>query len=438
MKTRLAGRSCRAVVGRERTGQRWVGFGRDRAESRVAGRADSRVYGPLVSATIDFDGITAASLADAGHLKWTLYGPGRLGAFVAEMDYGCAPAIKAAIHGAVDRELLGYPPPAAVAAMRTACASWQAEVHGWDVAPDDVHPIPGVVEGLEIAVQHCSRPGSPVIVPVPAYTPFLGGPVHLGREVIQIEMVRDAGRYVFDLDALDRAYRDGGDLLIMCNPHNPLGRVMERAEMEQIATVVARHGGRVFSDEVHAPLVFAGHRHVPYASTSPTAAEHTVTATSASKGWNLTGMKCAQLILSNDADRERMAALGPFATHGASTLGVVANTVAFDEGRAWLNEVLDYLDGNRHLLDDLLAERLPGVRHTKPEGTYLAWLDCRGLGLPRAPSEFFAEQASVVMVDGSQCGEVGAGFVRLNFATTRALLTQMVTQLADAVARYNA
>jgi cystathionine beta-lyase len=133
-----------------------------------------------------------------------------------------------------------------------------------------------------------------------------------------------------------------------------------------------------------------------------------------------------------------MAALGPFATHGASTLGVVANTVAFDEGRAWLNEVLDYLDGNRHLLDDLLAERLPGVRHTKPEGTYLAWLDCRGLGLPRAPSEFFAEQASVVMVDGSQCGEVGAGFVRLNFATTRALLTQMVTQLADAVARYNA
>lgn len=379
--------------------------------------------------------LSAESLFDAGHLKWTMYGPGKLGAFVAEMDFGTAPAITAALHDAVDSMLFGYLPPAIADAMKSACAAWQADVYGWAVDAERIRPLPDVIKGLEIAIAHCSPPGSPVILPTPAYMPFLKVPRHLGRETIQLEMIRDGDRYVYDLDALDRAFAVGGRLLVLCNPYNPLGRVMERGELEAIAEVVARHGGRVFADEIHAPLVFAGHAHVPYASLSDITAGHTVTATSASKAWNLPGLKCAQLILTSDDDRARLDELGPFVTHGASTLGVIANTVAFADGRPWLEDVLAYLDTNRRLLGDLLAEHLPEVGYTAPEGTYLAWLDCRALGLPEATADFFTEEAGVVLIDGARCGPPGAGFVRLNFATSRALLEQMVTQMAGAVRR---
>lgn len=381
----------------------------------------------------ELDAITIESLYEAGHLKWTMFGPGRIGAFVAEMDYGTAPPITAALHDAVDRMIFGYLPPAMGAELADACSTWQAEAYGWKVPPEDIHPLPDVIKGMEVAIQYFSRPGSPIILPVPAYMPFLLVPGVLGRETIQIEMVPSDGRYVYDLDALDRAYAAGGDLLVLCNPYNPLGRVMEPDEMTAISEVVERHGGRVFSDEIHAPLVYAGHRHVPYASLSEVTAGHTITATSASKAWNLPGLKCAQMLVSNDVDRRRWADMGPFAAHGASNLGVIANTVAFREGKPWLDGVLAYLDGNRVLLGELLAEHLPEVGYRAPEGTYLAWLDCRELGLPDVAAEFFKEQAGVVLVDGIRCGPPGKGFARLNFATSRPILTRMVTQMADAV-----
>lgn len=383
----------------------------------------------------DFDAITAESLRRAGHLKWTAFGPDRIGAFVAEMDYGTAPAVTAALHAAVDRSLLGYLPPAVAAEMSAACAAWQRDAYGWAVDPADVHPLPDVIKGFEVAVEHFSAPGSPVVLPVPAYMPFLAVPAALSRDTIHVPMARDGGRWVYDLDALDRAFAAGGGLLVVCNPYNPLGRVMEAAELAAIAEVVDRHGGRVFADEIHAPLVYPGGHHVPYAAVSEVAAGHSITSTSASKGWNLPGLKCAQVILGNDADRRRWEEVGGFASHGASTLGVVANTAAFRDGGPWLQRVLAYLDGNRRLLADLLADLLPEVGYTPPEGTYLAWLDCRALDLPEATAGFFAEEAGVVLVDGARCGDEGRGFVRLNFATTAAILEQMVTRMAGAVRR---
>ncbi len=385
-----------------------------------------------------FDGITVESLYEAGHLKWTKFGPDRIGAFVAEMDFGTAPPITAALHAAVDRAIFGYLPQGLADELAEACAAWQEDVYGWAVPAPDVHPLPDVLKGLEVAIEHFSRPGSPVILPMPAYMPFLMVPGLLGRETIAIDMVLSDGRYVYDLDALDAAYAAGGDLLILCNPYNPLGRVMERDELVAISEVVDRHGGRVFSDEIHAPLVFAGHHHVPYASVSDAAAGHTVTAASASKAWNLPGLKCAQMIISNPTDRQTWEDMGMFAAHGASTLGVVANAVAYREGGPWLADVLAYLDGNRKLLADLVADHLPGVLYTPPEGTYLAWLDCRALGLPEDTAEFFAEHAGVDLVDGARCGAQGAGFVRLNFATTSDILVRMVSQMGEAVRRRSA
>ncbi|WP_414169063.1 MalY/PatB family protein [Streptoverticillium reticulum] len=384
---------------------------------------------------LDLDGITAESLRAAGHLKWTVSGPDLLGACAAEMDYGTAPPVTAALAEALGKGALGYLPQALADGLAEACAAWQRDSYGWDVAPADVRLLPDVVRAFHVAIDHFSRPGSPVIVPVPAFTPFLTVPGLLGREVIPVEMVRSAGRYVLDLDALDRAYTVGGHLLVLCNPHNPTGRVMETGELHAICEVVERHGGRVFADEVHAPLVYGGHRHVPYAATSPAAAQHTVTATSASKAWNLAGLKCAQMVLGNDADRDRWERLGRLATDGTSTLGAVAGTAAYRAGRPWLDAVLARLDHNRHLLAGLLAEHLPQVSHTPPEGTYLGWLDCRDLDLPGPdPATYFAAAAGVTTVDGGTCGAPGRGFVRVNFATTPEILTRIVRQLAAAAA----
>jgi cystathionine beta-lyase len=219
------------------------------------------------------------------------------------------------------------------------------------------------------------------------------------------------------------------------NPHNPLGRVFTAEEQLALADVVEDAGARVFSDEIHAPLVHPGAVHRPYASLSPATARHTVTATSASKAWNLPGLKAAQLILSNAEDSAHWERVGFLYTHGASTPGVLASTAAYDVGGPWLDGVLAYLAENRRLLGELLADRLPGVRWTPPEGTYLAWLDFRDFGLPVSAGEFFLERAGVAMVDGPECGAPGAGHVRLNFATPRPVLIAIVNRLADAVRR---
>ncbi|MFF7370362.1 MalY/PatB family protein [Streptomyces tricolor] len=382
------------------------------------------------------DDVTAQALRDAGHLKWTVSGPGLLGACAAEMDYGTAPPVTAALAEALRKNLLGYLPPGLAGGLGEACADWQRRAYGWDVAPADVRLLPDVVRAFHVAVEHFSRPGSPVIVPVPTFTPFLTVPGLLGRGVIEVGLVRSGSRYVYDLDALDRAYRQGGHLLVLCNPHNPLGRVLDAGELTAISEVVDRHGGRVFSDEVHAPLVYAGHRHVPYASTSSTAAHHTLTAVSASKAWNIAGLKCAQMVLTNDADRARWEGLGRLATDGTSILGVVAGTAAYRDGAAWLDGVRARLDRNRRLLRDLLLDHLPDVGYLPPEGTYLGWLDCRRLGLPGPDlAAFFRSEAGVTTVDGGSCGAPGRGFVRLNFATTEPILTRIVRRMADAVHR---
>ncbi len=379
-----------------------------------------------------FDDVTVEELRALGGLKWSLY-PEAIGMFVAESDLGTAPAVTEALHAAVGAGTFGYLPPALLVGMSEAYAGWSRDRYGWAVPPERVRPLADVLAGLEVAVEHFSRPGSSVILPTPAYMPFLTLPPALGREVIEVPMARDGDRYVYDLDALDAAFRAGGHLLVLCNPHNPIGRVLEPAEMTAVAEVVERHGGRVFSDEIHAPLAFPGSRHVPYASLGDVPAGHAVTATSASKAWNLPGLKCAQLVLSNEADAAVWARVGLHAEHGASTLGVVANTAAYTAGAGWLDDVLAYLDGNRRLMDELVATHLPGVRYTPPEGTYLAWLDCREIDLAE-PGAFFLERAGVALTDGVLCGAAGRGFVRLNVATPRPVLEQAVEQMGAALA----
>ena len=376
----------------------------------------------------EFDRIDVGTLRRGGSVKWSMY-PEAIGAFVAEMDFGTAPPVTAALHAAVDAAVFGYLPAGTVEHMSAAYAAWSRDRYGWAVDPVDVRPVADVVAGLRLAIEHFSAPGTPVVLPTPAYMPFVSVPPQLGREVIEVPL--SAG-HRYDLDALAAAFEAGGDLLILCNPHNPVGRVLTPAEMLAIAEVVDRYGARVFSDEIHAPLVFGDARHVPYASLSPVTAAHTLTATSASKAWNLPGLKCAQVVLTSDADRETWAGIGPLAEHGAATLGVIANTAAYRSGGPWLAEVLSYLDGNRRLLGQLVADLLPGVVYTPPEGTYLGWLDFRATG-PAEPATYFLEKAGVAMTDGALCGEAGRGFGRFTFALPRPVLREAVERIAAAM-----
>ncbi|MGO1768465.1 MAG: MalY/PatB family protein [Microbacterium sp.] len=380
----------------------------------------------------DFDSITPEQLRDVGSMKWSLF-PGKTPAFVAEMDFGIAPAITDALHEAVDRGAFGYLPPAAGRALTEAFAGWSAERYDWAVDPGDVKSISDVIQAFQVAIDHFSAPGSAIVLPTPAYMPFLTVPEVHDRRIIQVPMIRTADGWEYDLDALDRAFADGGGLLVLCNPHNPIGRVLREDEMAAIGEVVDRHGARVFSDEIHAPLVHPGHVHRPYAAVNEVNAGHTLTATSASKAFNLPGLKAAQVVLSNDADRAYWAANARALHFDASNLGVVANTAAYTGGGDWLAGVVDYLDGSRRLLAELVAKHLPGVRYTPPEGTYLAWLDCAALDLPGSPYEFFANEAKVVATDGALCGAGNERAVRLNFATPRPILTDAVAAMGAAL-----
>ena len=393
------------------------------------------------------DQITEDELRARGSQKWSKGGPGVIGAFVAEMDFGVAPAIETALLDVIKRADYGYLTEHAVTEMAGACAAWQRDRYGWEVDPGRVRPLPDVITGLAAAITVFSRPGSPVILPTPAYMPFLTVPVGLGREIIQVPMATADGRYVLDLDGIDAAFKRGGHLLVLCNPCNPVGRVYGRDELTAVTEVVEANGGRVFADEIHAPLLYPGGTHVPYASLSGTAAAHTVTGTAASKGWNLPGLKCGQLLLSNDRDAATWAERGPAFEHGASTPGVRATTAAYRDGGPWLDDAVAYLDGSRALLARLLAEHLPEAGYQPPEGTYLAWLDCRALladagarpasgrALPAdvSPAEFFLAKARVMLTDGAACGAAGAGHVRLNFATPRPILAEIVRRLGGAV-----
>ncbi|MFC4555647.1 MalY/PatB family protein [Georgenia faecalis] len=382
-----------------------------------------------------FDAITVDDLRSAGGTKWTTF-PTAIGAFVAEMDFGIPPQVAAVLRTAADTGALGYLPGADRVATATACAGWLARTTGWEVSPGRIHLLPDVLSALRLTIRHFTEPGSAVIVPTPAYMPFLTVPPAAGREVVEVPSLRDdAGRYTLDLAGIDAAFAAGARLLVLCNPWNPVGRVLDRAELLALAEVVERHGGRVFSDEIHAPLVLDDVPHLPYAALDERTAGHTVTAVAASKGWNIPGLKCGQMVLSNADDAATFAPYAVDAGDSVGLLGARAAAAVYADGGDWLADVVGYLRGNRDAFAELVAEHLPGARLSPLEGTYIAWLDCRGLDLGEPAAEFFRREAGVAVTDGSACGGAGEGFVRFIIATPRPILRRALEQMGEALRR---
>jgi putative C-S lyase len=382
-----------------------------------------------------FDDFTSETLRQRGTIKWSLFEPDVIACWVAEMDFSSAPAVRDAINGAVEREEFGYPTRDEFNGLPEAVADFQRSHYDWTIQPSRVHTLPDVLKGVELAIRHYSPEASPVILSTPAYMPFFELPSVTRRRIVEVPVLFDDGVYRMDIEGIDAAFGAGARTVVLCNPYNPLGRSFSRPELSELASVVDRHGGRVVADEIHAPLTYPERRHVPYASLSDVTASHTITLTSASKGWNLPGLKCAQLIISNAVDEERWRSLSMLDTHGASTLGIVSNLAAYRDGGSWLDGVVAYLDGNRDYLAELLASHLPAVGYTPPEAGYLAWLDCRGLELDVEPADFFLEKARVATNHGLPFGAPGAGHVRFNFATSRAILREAVEAMGEAISR---
>lgn len=377
----------------------------------------------------ELDAISQQQLIATGATRWTL-GDDVIGAFVAEMDFGIAPPILERLHREVDRAGFGYLPDAMVAELKEATVGALLRRTGWDVDPRDVHPVPDVITVYQAVLEHFLRPGAKVIVPTPAYMPFLEVAALRGREVLEVPMVAgEDGDYRYDLAALETAFDDGGELLVLCNPHNPTGRVFTREEMEPLVELVDRHGGRVFSDEIWAPVVLAG-QHLPYASLSGVAAGHTITAVAASKAFNVPGLKCAQLITSNVADRQHWESVGHFPTHSTANLGMAATSAAYVEADDWLEDILGYLRRNRETLIELVRTLLPKARMSTLQGTYVAWLDLRDYGIDGSLHDHLLERARVGCTEGTACGAAWGGHVRFIYAMPHPLLVEAITRIA--------
>ncbi len=381
----------------------------------------------------DFDRVYDRRGTDSS--KWGRVDPDVLPMPVADMDFPAPEPVRRALLERVEHGFYGY--GLATEDFHEAFTSRLKRRYGWDVAHESLVPIPGVIPGFNMGLRALTSPGDGVLVQLPAYPPILNANGHHGLVRQDAFLVRgDSGRYEIDWASLEAAIDETTRVFLLCNPHNPIGKVYARAELERLSEIVERRGARVFSDEIHAPLVYDGGRHVPYASVSDAAARHTVTSTSASKSWNLAGLKTAQIIFSNAADLAVWQEKGTFKEHGATPLGVVANTVAYRDCLPWLADVLGYLDGNRVLLSQLVAQYLPGASFVMPEGTYLAFIDCNALdlgGFGGTPAEFFAERAGVVLTEGGLCGDAGTGWVRLNFATPAPILRRIVAAMGAAL-----
>lgn len=381
-----------------------------------------------------WNALTPELLRSRGSNKWTVPEGELLCAGVAEMDFGTAPAVLAEWASITERLDFGYPTESVGLELSAATAQWHREHYGWAVDPADIFPLADVLKGLELAILEFSAPGAPVIVPTPAYMPFLILPKALGREIIESPMLRgDDGSFALDLDDIAAHFAAGADLLVLANPGNPTGKVYTAEELSALADVADAHDARVFSDEIHAPLTLFGNRHIPLASVSDAGARVAITATSASKAFNLPGLKCSQLILSNDADRERWQKIGWLASHGASSPGMRLNTAAYLRGESWLAEVREYIEGNIEYVRAALAEQLPEARMAPVQGTYLVWLDLRAYSDEPELAEWLAEKAGIRVNGGLGYGAVGAGHIRVNVATPRPILERIVAQLAAAL-----
>jgi cystathionine beta-lyase len=372
--------------------------------------------------------------------KWHKHPSDVLPMWVADMDFLSPPPVVEALKAFAARGDFGYPefegeftdlPP-----LREVLVERLARRYGWQVAPEALLFIPGVVTGFNLAAHALAGgPGGELVVQTPIYPPMLDAGPNAGLARRDAPLARGAdGRYSVDWDTFEAAISPATRMFLLCNPHNPVGRVFTRAELERMAQVCLSRGVPICSDEIHAELIYSRQRHLPIASLAPEIERNTITLIAPSKTFNLPGLQCSVAIIPNPELRARFAAARQGLTPWVNLVGLIAAEAAYRQGDEWLAQLLTYLEANRDLVTRFVAEQMPGVRMAPPEATYLAWLDCAGTGLSQ-PCQCFLDLARVACSDGAGFGPGGENFVRLNFGCPRSMLLEALERMKSALPR---
>jgi len=365
--------------------------------------------------------------------KWRTYGDDVLPLWVADMDFRSPQPVIDALRERLDHGVFGY--PTVPAEFPEVIVERLDRRYGWRVSEEDIVFIPGCITGFNMACHAIGSRGDGVLMQPPVYGPFLSAPANANRRRVEAELTRGRdGRYTVDTDLFERSLGGRTRLFVLCNPHNPVGRVFSREELTAMAEACLRHDVVICSDEIHCELLFSGQRHIPIASLAPEIAARTITLMSPSKTFNIAGLKCAVAIVQNPELRKQFQAARQGLVPGINVMGYVAALAAYRDGQPWLDALLPYLEENRDEAARFVGAELPGVQMATPEGTYLAWLDCRQAELGENPGSFFLREARVALNDGLDFGPAGEGFVRLNFGCCRSLLQEALRRMAEALA----
>jgi len=370
--------------------------------------------------------------------KWNRYPKDVMPAWVADMDFTIAEPIQRAIEKLIVEERdHGYGHYVGEERLQAAFAHRMRERYNWEIDEDLVLNVTSTVQGMFAAVMGLSEPGDGVIIQTPIYPPFLATIHDSGRRMVENPLADTGSGWALDIAGLRKAADEGAKILLLCNPHNPTGHVYTREELQAVGDLAIERDLIIVSDEVHADLIYSGQKHIPIATLSPEIAARTVTLTAASKGFNLAALRCSVIYFGSQALRERFRRVLPDRLlGGSSVVGIRATVAAWYHGQPWLDAVLRKLESNRDHVARFVREQLPGIKHYPPQGTYLAWLNCKDLHLPgESPYDFFLNEAKVGLNRGGDFGSLGKECVRLNFATSREVLDEVLGRMADAIER---
>ena len=354
--------------------------------------------------------------------------------WVADMDFQSPPAVIEALTRRASHGIFGYSAPGSD--YYRAFTRWFARRHGWEIRPEWIHFTPGVVPALNLIIQTFTEPGDGIIIQQPVYYPFMFAIKNNDRRIINNSLVLEHGRYRMDLDGLRSAAREErARLLILCSPHNPVGRVWGIDELRELGALCLENNILVVSDEIHCDIVYPGNRHVPFASISHDFFMNSVTCLSPSKTFNLAGLQTAGVVIGNpDHQRAFKKTIDRLGLPWPNLFGIEALTAAYEQGEEWLDELIVYLADNRAYLQTTLSSMLPGVTMIPPEATYLAWIDFSSLGMDDdSLQRILREKGGVALDDGRLFGwPEGRGFMRLNFACPRSILQEALERMSRA------
>jgi cysteine-S-conjugate beta-lyase len=381
----------------------------------------------------DFDQIIERR--DTDSVKWGIFPGDVIPLWVADMDFMSAETIIRRLKHRIDHGIFGYSRPSQN--LVRVLQERMLRRYGWDIAEQEVILLPGIVTGINIAIQAFSAPGEGVLVQPPVYFHFLRDPVQHGRTLQDPPLTKNGDSYEIDFERFENAIAENTRIFILCNPHNPVGRVYTKAELETLAGICLRHDLIICSDEIHCDLVYPPHHHIPIATLGREIEDRTITLMAPSKTYNIAGLECGYAIIKNAQLRKRWKDFSYGIIPSANIAGHVAALAGLEEGQEWLEQVLAYLQGNRDFLAEFLREKIPAIRMSRVEGTYLAWLDCGVLEIMNRPSEFFLKNAGVALSEGDEFGKGGEYFVRLNFACPRKRLTQALDRMKNALVADN-